>query len=78
MAEGVRTVDCIGMFCPMPVLRLAKAVKASAAGARVARPAHDPAAKVDVPVWCRSRDQELLGIADRDGGGWVFTVRRAV
>jgi TusA-related sulfurtransferase len=53
-------------------------VPGAPAAGRGYRPPHDPAAKVDVPVWCRSRDQELLGIADRDGGGWVFTVRRAV
>jgi tRNA 2-thiouridine synthesizing protein A len=39
--------------------------------------ADDPAALVDVPAWCRMRDQELLGV-DRsdDGGVATFDVRR--
>jgi TusA-related sulfurtransferase len=39
--------------------------------------ADDPGARVDIPVWCRLKDQEFLGQRDRVGGGWVFRVRRA-
>jgi tRNA 2-thiouridine synthesizing protein A len=39
--------------------------------------ADDPGARVDIPVWCRLKDQQLLARHDRPGGGWVFQVRRA-
>jgi tRNA 2-thiouridine synthesizing protein A len=71
------TVDCLGLSCPIPVVRLAGAVAAVEVGAVVELLADDPGARVDVPVWCRLKDQELLGQHDREGGGWVFRVRRA-
>lgn len=74
---AARTEDCLGLFCPMPVLRLAGALREVEIGERVDLLADDPASRVDVPVWCRTKDQELLGVAARSGGGWVFRVRRA-
>jgi tRNA 2-thiouridine synthesizing protein A len=71
------TVDCLGLACPIPVVRLARAVAAVEVGRVVELLADDPGARVDIPVWCRLKDQELLGRLDRPGGGWVFQVRRA-
>lgn len=76
-AAPARTVDCLGLFCPMPVLRLGRALREVDVGERVDLLADDPAARVDVPVWCRTRDQELLQVMPRPEGGWVFQVRRA-
>ena len=75
---AVRVVDCLGLYCPMPLLRLAAAIKEVGVGDRVDVVADDPAAKVDVPVWCRTTDQEYLGAVERPEGGWVLGVRRAV
>jgi tRNA 2-thiouridine synthesizing protein A len=69
-------VDCLGMACPIPVVRLAKAVAGVEVGAAVELLADDPGAKVDIPVWCRLKDQEFLGLKERPAGGWVFRVRR--
>ena len=76
MTDAV-TVDCIGLSCPIPVVRLAGAIAAVEVGGVVELLADDPGARVDVPVWCRLKDHELLGQHDRQGGGWVFRVRRA-
>jgi TusA-related sulfurtransferase len=70
------TVDCLGLHCPIPVVRLAGAVAELEVGGVVELLADDPGARVDVPVWCRLKGQELLGRRDRPGGGWVFVVRR--
>jgi tRNA 2-thiouridine synthesizing protein A len=70
-------VDCLGLACPIPVVRLAKAIAQVEAGQVVELLADDPGAKVDIPVWCRLKDQELLGRDDHPGGGWRFRVRRA-
>jgi TusA-related sulfurtransferase len=70
------TVDCLGLACPIPVVRLARAVGGVEIGGVVELLADDPGARVDIPVWCRLKDQELLGQDDRSEGGWVFRVRR--
>jgi tRNA 2-thiouridine synthesizing protein A len=70
-------LDCTGLRCPLPVIRLAQAVQSARPGDVVRLLADDPAALVDVPAWCRMRDQELLGVDQPDDGGVAtFDVRR--
>lgn len=69
-------VDATGLSCPLPVIELAKAVETVEVGARVRLLATDPAAKVDVPVWCRMKRHHLHSSV-MDGGVWRFEVERA-
>lgn len=69
-------VDATGLSCPLPVIELAKAVGRLEVGQSVRLLATDPAAKVDVPVWCRMQRHDLRGQAQRDNV-WVFEVRKA-
>jgi tRNA 2-thiouridine synthesizing protein A len=69
-------VDATGKGCPLPVIELAQAVNDVAVGAQVRLLATDPAAKVDVPVWCRMQRHDLLVQREEDGV-WRFEVRRA-
>ena len=54
-------LDCRGQVCPLPVISLAKAVETLQPGDTVVVLADDPAAAVDIPAWCRMKEQELLG-----------------
>lgn len=75
MSRTVR-VDATGLSCPAPVHELARAVAAVEVGDVVELTATDPAARVDVPVWCRLRRQRLLAVAEHENG-WHFQVERA-
>lgn len=68
-------VDALGMPCPRPVIELANAVRALPVGATVRLVADDPAASVDVPVWCRMQRQRLLS-RDEDGRVLTFLVEK--
>ena len=68
-------VDATGLSCPMPVIELAKAIQTIEIGGCVRLLATDPAAKVDVPVWCRMQRQRLRSQQDADGA-WAFVVER--
>jgi TusA-related sulfurtransferase len=68
-------VDATGLSCPMPVIELAKAIRDVEVGERVRLLATDPAAKVDVPVWCRMQRQQLVRQEEADGV-WRFDVDR--
>ncbi len=59
-------VDARGLACPQPVIELATAAGAASVGTRITVLADDPAARVDIPVWCRMRRHRLLDIADTD------------
>jgi cysteine desulfurase len=54
-------VDARGKRCPVPVIELARALPMVAIGEVVEVLADDPAARVDIPVWCRMKGQEYVG-----------------
>ena len=54
-------LDCRGMRCPLPVVRLANSIGDVAVGGTLAVVADDPAARPDIPAWCRMRGQEYVG-----------------
>jgi cysteine desulfurase len=60
------TVDARGLRCPLPVIRLAQAAGGRAAGTVIALWATDPAARADVPAWCRMRGHDLLDVTELD------------
>ncbi len=66
-------LDCRGMRCPLPIIELAKRIADLPPGARVRLLADDPAARADVPAWCRLTGHEDLG----EGPPGTFLVRRA-
>jgi len=68
-------LDCLGQRCPLPVIELARRIGEVEPGAIVRVLADDPAARVDIPAWCRMRDQEFLGATEVDGAP-AFDVRR--
>lgn len=75
MSEHV--VDARGLRCPLPVIRLARAAKDLPAGALVDLWATDPAARADVPAWCRLRGHELVATTELDeGAGGAHTAYR--
>jgi tRNA 2-thiouridine synthesizing protein A len=57
-------VDARGLRCPLPVIRLAEAARDAPDGSRIIVLATDPAARHDVPAWCRMRGQELREITE--------------
>lgn len=71
----VDVLDCTGMRCPLPVIRLAQAVQRQAPGAVIRLLADDPAALADVPAWCRMRDHELVSVDHGADGVATFDVR---
>lgn len=73
-------LDCRGMVCPRPIIELSRALPGVAVGDLLAVLADDPAARHDVPAWCRLRGQEYVGEEPveegEDGGGFRYVVRR--
>ena len=72
-------VDARGQRCPLPVINLARAIADVPAGALVRLLATDPAARTDVPAFCRLRGAELVEVSehgDPPGGHTAYLVRR--
>lgn len=73
---GERELDCTDLPCPRPIIELARAVPEVAVGDTVAVLARDPAARHDVPAWCRLRGQEYVGEGVSESGVPRYVVRR--
>lgn len=69
-------LDCREMRCPMPVIELGRRIADVAVGQTVGVVTTDVAARVDVPAWCRMREQEYVGEDAADDGVPRFVVRR--
>lgn len=69
-------LDCRDQPCPMPVVTLARHLDQVEVGRLLAVVAHDPAARVDVPAWCRMRGQGWVGADTAADGAPRYVVRR--
>jgi len=69
-------LDCRGMRCPLPVIKLANRIDEVPVGGVLAVTADDPAARPDVAAWCRMRGQEYVGETAAEDGVPTFLVRR--
>lgn len=72
-AEPV-TLDCMGLACPMPLVKLNELIDTLEAGTHIELLNDDEGSKVDIPVWCRMRGHEFLEREEREDGGWVFKI----
>ena len=61
------TLDCIGLYCPMPIYNMSKKLKELKPGQVLEVLADDEGIKEDMPVWCKTTGNELLGIEEEEG-----------
>ena len=61
------TLDCAGLNCPLPILRLSKTVNGMARGTRVEMIATDPGALKDVTAWAKQTGNNLLESKEESG-----------
>lgn len=68
-------VDARGLSCPMPVLRVRKAIGEVEPGGLIRAIATDRGALKDIPAWARTAGHEIVTVEETDGE-IIFTVRR--
>ena len=68
-------VDARALLCPIPILRLARALSRAPEGTVVLLLATDPAAPGDVAAFCREQGHELVSEILRQEV-WEFRVRK--
>ena len=51
-------IDCRGLKCPLPVLKMEKRLGQLRPGARVTVLATDPIAKIDIPLFCTQNSHQ--------------------
>jgi len=70
-----RTVDCIGLYCPIPILKIREALDKMDVGQVVELVADDPAAEEDIKYFTKTTSQELLKI-EKEGDQIRFLIKK--
>ena len=70
-----KMLDCAGMLCPLPVIKVAKAIKEIEVGQVLKMVATDPGAPPDMEAWARQTGNEILDQHVEDGK-FVFYFKR--
>ena len=68
-------LDCIGLYCPMPVLKTKEEVDKIAIGEILEVLADDSAAEADLKAWAKRAGQKILKIEKTDEG-WRFLIQK--
>ena len=66
--QAHQILDCIGLYCPMPVLKTRQEMDKLAIGEILEVLADDPAAEEDLKAWAKRTGQKILAINKADGG----------
>jgi TusA-related sulfurtransferase len=61
-------VDCIGLYCPVPIAEAAAAIADINPGETVTILADDPGVESDFPNWCKMTGNELVSLKKTDEG----------
>ncbi len=71
-----KSLDCVGLYCPMPIVKTAEKMKSLAPGEILEVVADDVGIKQDMKAWCEATGNEVMTIVDTDGEIKVY-VRKA-
>lgn len=69
-------LDCVGLQCPLPVIKTAQAIKALQAGQVLEILATDPGVEPDMKAWTNRTHNELIEIR-KDGDVFHVLVRKS-
>jgi TusA-related sulfurtransferase len=70
-----KEIDCIGLFCPMPIVKTREALHGMRSGEILAMLSDDPASDPDMRSWCQGTGNDLVDVS-REGGVYRFLVRK--
>lgn len=73
---ATEVLDCIGLQCPLPVVKTAQAIKKIPAGELLELLATDPGVEPDMNAWTKRTGNELVSI-DRQGDVFHVLIRKA-
>jgi len=62
-----RVLDCIGLYCPVPVFRTKEEIDKLSVGQVLEVIADDPAAEEDIKYWAKNAGQEILEVKVENG-----------
>ena len=71
-----QSLDCMGLYCPIPIVNTAAKLKELKPGEVLKVLADDVGIKQDMPSWCEATGHECLGM-EEEGGEIKVYVKKA-
>jgi len=68
-------LDCIGLFCPMPIARTKEEIENIEVGQVLKVEADDPAAEEDIARWAKRAGHQVLKL-EKSGNVITFLIKR--
>lgn len=62
--KSAQSLDCMGLYCPMPIIKTAEKIKELKPGEVLEVVADDRGIKQDMPAWCQATGHEFLGVEE--------------
>jgi TusA-related sulfurtransferase len=69
-------LDCVGLACPMPIMKTSNKIKAMQPGQVLEVQSDDDGIVKDMPAWCRMTGNEYLGIEKENDEYRVFVRKK--
>ncbi len=74
--EADETLDCVGLYCPMPIVKTAQKIKDLHNDQVLEVISDDKGIKSDMPAWASKTGNEFLGIEEEGGEFHVFVRKK--
>ena len=74
--NAATVLDLKGLLCPLPVVKIAQAIKKTQVGDLIEATASDPGVLADIPAWARSTGNELVSMEKVSANEFRFVVKR--
>ena len=68
-------LDCVGLYCPVPIFETRKKMNILKKGQVLKMMADDPGSRPDMEAWARTTGNELLDV-EEEGGVFTFYIKK--
>jgi tRNA 2-thiouridine synthesizing protein A len=65
--DADQILDCVGLYCPMPIVKTSQQIKKMKVGDILEVIADDKGIKQDMPACCQATGNECLGMEEQGG-----------
>lgn len=75
LPDGAWRLDCLGLLCPVPMIKAGRAIRQVDAGHTLEVVADDPGVENDFKDWCVANRHTLVSMHE-SRGVWTTRIRR--
>lgn len=71
-----KSIDTVGLFCPLPIVRLKKEIENIEVNSVIELLSDDPGVLEDIPAWCKETGNKLLSLQKKEDNLFIAYVMK--